>query len=88
MLNSLKRKLRGRSTKRRPKKWIKGAIRHRGALRTAVQRRYGHRGFDQKGRIRCEVLRTLAHEPGKTAARARLAMRLRGMSGIPCAVPR
>ena len=86
MLHRIKR----RSTKSTAgkRKWLKGAIKKPGALRSAVQRRYGRGGFDGKGRIRCEVLHTLAHEQGKTAARARLAMRLRGMSGIPCALPR
>jgi len=72
---------RPRSAPRR--KWIKGAIKHPGALTATVRRRYGDAGFTRSQRtgrrvIKSSVLSELAREPGKTGKRARLAITMRG----------
>ncbi len=69
------------------KRWLKGAIHKPGKLRSDVERTYGRHGFDRKGRIKCDVLKSMSKRPGKTGQRARLAMQLRGMSGVACPVP-
>lgn len=63
---------------RAPKKWIKRAIKHKGALHRNVQSRYGRRGFTKRGTIKPTVLTKLAREPGIVGRRARFAKELRG----------
>jgi len=72
---SLPKKKRKNPSKRR---WIKGAIKHPGALRATVRRRYGDAGFTARGTIKAGVLSELAKTPGVTGKRARLARTLRG----------
>jgi len=57
--------------------WIQEAIKKPGALRRTVKRRYGEKGFTERGTIKVSVLRDLSNEPGKTGQRARLALKLR-----------
>jgi hypothetical protein len=59
------------------RKWIKGAIKKKGALRSTVKQRYGQKGFDSRGRIKMSALNKLSKEGGKTGQRARLAKTLR-----------
>jgi hypothetical protein len=61
----------------RKEKWIQGAVEKPGALRETVRRRYGERGFTERGTIKVETLDKLAREPGVTGRRARLARTLR-----------
>ena len=58
-------------------RWIQEAIKRPGALRQYVKRKYGQRGFTERGTIKVSVLRDLANEPGKVGQRARLALTLR-----------
>lgn len=69
-----------------PKKWIQKVIRKPGILRAHVLRRFGRAGFDAEGRIRCDVLSRLNEEGGVWGRRARFAMNLRRMAGVPCKV--
>lgn len=57
--------------------WIQKAIKRPGALRAYVKRKYGKKGFTEKGTIKVEVLRELAKKPGSVGRRARLALTLR-----------
>lgn len=57
--------------------WIQEAIKRPGALRAYVKRRYGKKGFTERGTIKVSVLRDLANEPGTIGRRARLALTLR-----------
>ena len=57
--------------------WIQEAIKHPGALRAYVKRKYGSRGFTKKGTIKVSILRKLAKKKGKVGRRARLALTLR-----------
>lgn len=59
-------------------KFIKGAIKHPGALRATVRREYGERGFTARGTIKRSTLHELAQRHGLTGMRARLAETLRG----------
>ena len=62
------------------KRWIQKAIKHKGALRRYVKRKYGDKAFTKRGTIRVEVLRKLAKNPRvseTTRRRARLALTLR-----------
>lgn len=59
------------------KKFIQKAIKKPGALKQTVQRRYGKRGFTQRGTIKAEILSKLAREKGVTGKRARLAQTMR-----------
>jgi len=62
------------------KKWIQKAIKHPGALRRYVKRKYGDKAFTKRGTIRVEILRKLAKNPRvseTTRRRARLALTLR-----------
>jgi len=61
--------------------WIQEAIEKPGALRETVKRRFGGRGFTERGTIKVEVLHKLAKEKGVTGQRARLALKLREFSG-------
>jgi len=60
--------------KRKPKRWIKGAISKKGAL-TATAKRAG--AVKSDGSIKISWLRKKAKGSGKTAKRARLALTLR-----------
>ena len=59
------------------KKWIQHAVKRKDALREYVRRKYGERGFTERGTIKVEVLRELAEKKGKIGQRARLALTLR-----------
>jgi len=63
--------------RRRRKRWIQQAIEKPGSLRATVRRRYGNRGFTQRGTIKVKVLHELAKKKGVTGRRARLALTLR-----------
>ena len=63
--------------KSRDRKWIQRAVKKPGALREYVKRKYGKKGFTERGTIKTEVLRKLAKEKGTTGKRARLALTLR-----------
>lgn len=67
----------GRKKGKKPKKWIAKAIKKPSALRTTVKRRYGKKGFTQKGTIKVSVLNKMAKEKGVTGKRAKLAKTLR-----------
>lgn len=71
-----KRRRLGRRRRRASRKWIKSAIKRPGALRATVQRRFGARGFTDRGTIKRSVLTRLSKEGGKTGQRARLAITL------------
>jgi hypothetical protein len=58
--------------------FIKRAVKHPGALRETVKRRYGNAGFTERGTIRESVLHKLGKEHGVTGRRARFAEELRG----------
>jgi len=62
-------------------RWIQEAIKRPGALRQYVKRKYGKKGFTERGTIKVSVLRDLANEPGKVGKRARLALTLRKLRG-------
>jgi len=62
-----------------PRKWISKAVKKEGALRQTVRRRFGKRGFTDRGTIKVKILRKLAKEAGKTGKRAKLALTLRGL---------
>lgn len=73
-------KARTRRTRRRSsqeEKWIAPAIKKKGALRSTVLRRFGNKGFTQRGTIKVSVLNKLSKEKGVTGQRARLAKTLR-----------
>lgn len=73
-----KRAPRRKSKKRSPQvKWIAGAIEKPGTLRATVQRRFGKKGFTQRGTIKVSILNKLSKEKGVTGKRARLAKTLR-----------
>jgi len=57
--------------------WIRQAIKKPGALKKYIERRYGKRGFTERGTIKLKVLRRLAKRKGKIGKRARLALTLR-----------
>ena len=59
------------------KKWIQHAVKRKNALREYVKRKYGEKGFTERGTIKVEVLRELAKRKGKIGQRARLALTLR-----------
>jgi len=59
------------------RRWIKEAIKKPGALRAYIKRRYGKRGFTERGTIKLKILRRLAKRKRKLGQRARLALRLR-----------
>ena len=59
------------------KKWIQHAIKRKDALREYVRRKYGEKGFTERGTIKIEVLRELSKKKGKVGQRARLALTLR-----------
>lgn len=64
------------------KKWIHTVkIRKPGILRAHILSVYGKGGFDEKGRIRCDLLTRMAHEPGVWGKRARYALNLRRIGG-------
>jgi len=68
----------GRRRRRRSKKyWIQKAIKKPGAYRRSVYRRYGEKGFTERGTIKVSIMRKDAKKPGKIGQRARLALRLR-----------
>jgi len=69
--------MRKRRRRRRRKLWIQRAIEKPGTLRATVRRRYGSRGFTQRGTIKVKILRRLAKAKGVTGRRARLALTLR-----------
>jgi len=58
-------------------RWIQEAIKRPGALRQYVKRKYGKKGFTERGTIKVSILRDLANEPGIVGQRARLALTLR-----------
>ncbi|MGC9106827.1 MAG: hypothetical protein ACP5IE_01365 [Infirmifilum sp.] len=62
--------------------WIQRAIKHPGALRRYVKRKYGDKGFNKRGAIKREVLLKLAkHAKNPTIRRrAQLALTLRRLS--------
>jgi len=59
------------------RRWIREAIKKPGALRAYVKRRYGKRGFTERGTIKTKILRRLTKRKGKIGRRARLALTLR-----------
>jgi len=59
------------------KKWIQHAVKRKDALREYVKRKYGEKGFTERGTIKVEVLRELSKRKGKIGQRARLALTLR-----------
>ena len=59
------------------KKWIQHAVKRKNALREYVKRKYGEKGFTERGTIKVEVLRELAERKGKIGQRARLTLTLR-----------
>ena len=62
------------------KRWIQKAVKHKGALRSYVKRRFGDKAFTKRGTIRVEVLKKLAKDPKvseTTRRRVRLALTLR-----------
>ena len=63
-------------TKRRPKRWIKSAIRRPGAL-TAVAKRVG--ALTKSGTIKVSWLREQARKKGTRGRQARLALTMRKM---------
>lgn len=72
-------RVRGRRGGKATKKWIKPAIKKKGALRKTVQQRYGAKGFKKKDSrkvIKKDILQKLAKEKGVTGKRARLAITL------------
>jgi hypothetical protein len=60
------------------KNWIKGAIKHPGALRATVKAKYGAKGFSGDN-IKASILSSLATKGGTVGKRARLAQTLKGM---------
>jgi len=62
------------------RRWIQKAIKHPGALRAYVRRRFGRRGFTKRGTIKVSILRKLAKRKGRIGRRARLALTLRRLS--------
>jgi len=63
--------------KKRRKLWIQEAIEKPGALIATVKRRFGRKGFTERGTIKVELLHKLAKKKGVTGFRARLALKLR-----------
>jgi len=61
------------------KKWIQPAIKHKGALKQSIKRKYGNKAFTDRGTIKMEYLNKAAKQPGKMGQRARLAKTLRKM---------
>ena len=67
--------------RRRKRNWIQKAIKKPGSLRAYVKRKYGKRGFTEKGTIRVEVLRRLKkHKNPTIRRRAVLALTLRKLA--------
>lgn len=62
---------------RRNNTWIQRAIKHKGALRAYVKRKFGRRGFTRRGTIKVKVLKSLSKKKGSIGRRARLALTLR-----------
>jgi len=59
------------------RRWIQEAIKKPGALRAYIKRRYGKRGFTERGTIKTKILRRLAKKKGRIGKRARLALTLK-----------
>lgn len=57
--------------------WIKEAIEKPGSYRASVKRRYGSRGFTQRGTIKKEIITRDARKKGKIGKQARLAKTLK-----------
>jgi hypothetical protein len=57
--------------------WIKEAIGKPGSYRASVMRRYGKKGFTERGTIKRSVIAKDAKEPGKIGQQARLARTLK-----------
>ena len=72
-----RRRARRRKKKSRKRYWIQRAVKHPGALRRYVKRKYGEEAFTKKGTIKYSILKDLANEPGVVGRRARLALTLR-----------
>ena len=60
-----------------PDYFIKGAIKHPGALRAYVMRKYGKEGFTEDGNIKQEIINEIGTEKGVEGKRARFAKTLR-----------
>lgn len=65
-------------------RWIQEAVRpkNKGKLRKYVRRRYGDRGFNERGSIKTSVLHELIRDPGvgmTTKRRAQFALNVRRM---------
>ena len=74
-----KRRARSRKpTKKKPKKWIKGAIKRPGALKAKAKRAGA---LDASGKIKMTWLRSKAKGNSRTAKQARLAITMRGFKG-------
>jgi len=58
------------------RKWIHKAVKRLGAYRKSVQRRYGKRGFTERGTIKREVIARDAQRSGRIGRQARLARTL------------
>mgnify|MGYP003680946435 CR=1 FL=1 len=61
--------------------WISSAIKRPGKYRKSVQKRYGKKGFDKKGRIKNEILIKDSKKKGSVGRMARLSKTLRKLSG-------
>jgi hypothetical protein len=76
----------GKKSKRASKKkssdelWIAGSVKRPGALRATVSKAYGKKGFDNKGRIKVEVLKELRHSTKpRVRQQAQFALNVRGL---------